>query len=469
MSGLGVFAAAVVRGPLCRGSLTIGLAIGCMLVLASSAAAETLEAPWAGTGPGTVIVTSNGTVPPAQMTYKLNPAGFETREWKFSTTAGSRGRRNLKYEYEGLHAYASVTVFLRGFVTHNSVTTYTPLVMEGPVSCCTSPSNGFKYVGKVALNVESGDTYGFVFGGSNYDSDNKLEGKLTISVPPIADVELRKNAAPSQAEPGQAVEFTLDALDNGPNDAHSVTLTDTLPTGLVLQAYEPSQGSCVVIGARLECNLGTLSAGAGALVVVRAVAEADAKGSLTNAAALSSETPDSDPANNAASATVTVHPAKPPPSESGTPPPGSDLVVEKHADQAVGRVGEPLTFTVTVKNEGAAKSGPVLLSDVASRRLRVLRAKSASGACMGRRPVVCHLRPIAAKRSATVHVTVVPQLEGTLANAAAATGNLEIIGQPVAEVLAHVSNLQVTRVRILARRTQVASRPPRRSPPPVTG
>jgi hypothetical protein len=86
----------------------------------------------------------------------------------------------LKYEYRGYHGYYQVRVFLNAFVTHGSVTTTTPLVSAGPVNCCTSPSGGFDYKNSVTLNVEPGDTYGFRFGGSNYDSDDVLTGTVTV-------------------------------------------------------------------------------------------------------------------------------------------------------------------------------------------------------------------------------------------------------------------------------------------------
>jgi hypothetical protein len=115
------------------------------------------------------------------MSYQLDPAGHGTQTWNFSTTAASTGVRNLKYDYTGFHAYFQVRAFLDGFVTHNGVTTYTPLVNAGPTNCCSSPSGGFTYNGDVALNVQTGDTYGFTFGGSNSDSNNDLQGTLTIS------------------------------------------------------------------------------------------------------------------------------------------------------------------------------------------------------------------------------------------------------------------------------------------------
>lgn len=166
------------------GSLALAVALLSLLAGASPALAgegelpETLDVPWVGSGPGSVNVVSDGTTAPAQMTYRLDPAGFSTQTWSFSTTAGSTGTKELAYSYSGFHAWFEVTAFLRAFVTHEGVTTYTPLVSAGPADCCSAPSGGFSYAGHVALSVQSGDTYGFEFGGANGDSNNVLEGTL---------------------------------------------------------------------------------------------------------------------------------------------------------------------------------------------------------------------------------------------------------------------------------------------------
>ena len=146
----------------------------------AAGAAPSSVAPWAGSGPGTVTVTNDGTTGPAQMTYSLRSTSAYSRQtWTFSTTA-SGGPRTLRYDYKGFHAYYQVTVFLDDFVTHGGATTTRPLVSAGPVNCCTPPSGGFEYKGSVTLSVQPGDTYGFRFGGSNFDSNDILSGTLTV-------------------------------------------------------------------------------------------------------------------------------------------------------------------------------------------------------------------------------------------------------------------------------------------------
>jgi hypothetical protein len=227
------------RRHLYRGSLLTTLATTFLVAFASSASAETFDLPWVGSGLGTVNVVSNGTIPPAQMNYKMNPAGLRTtRTWSFSTTAGSTGTRNLKYEYTGFHAYFQVTAFLRAFVTHEGVTTHTSLVSAGPVNCCTSPSGGFAYVGRVTLNVQSGDTYGFEFGGSNGDSNNDLEGTLTIPAPKEQAITF------TSAPPNPAIR----------GGSYTPTATGGESGNPVVFSIDPSSapGACLLTSGRVE-------------------------------------------------------------------------------------------------------------------------------------------------------------------------------------------------------------------------
>ncbi len=166
-----------------RRLLRVGLAAAIVagtIPLAAGATASPLV-PWTGTGPGTVTVVNDGTAAPAQMTYSLrSKAVFSHQAWSFSTTARDDDTRTLRYDYRGYHAYFRVRVFLNAYVTHNGATTTTSLVNAGPVNCCTAPSGGFEYKGSAALNLQPGDTYGFQFGGSNYDRDDILSGTLTV-------------------------------------------------------------------------------------------------------------------------------------------------------------------------------------------------------------------------------------------------------------------------------------------------
>ena len=176
----------VLRWRLSLALLASAVTLAAALSLASPALAnepessETLDAPWAAAGPGSVGVSSDGTSPPASMSYKIKPAGLSApKAWTFSALAGAAGTKNLTYSYSGWHgSLSSGTVFLKAFVTHGGTTTYTPLASAG------LGSNGsFSYAGDLSLEVQPGDTYGFEFGGMSDDEFfDEMNGGLTVGI-----------------------------------------------------------------------------------------------------------------------------------------------------------------------------------------------------------------------------------------------------------------------------------------------
>lgn len=164
--------------------LAVAVVTATSLVLSAQASASP-EAHWRANGPGTTTVLTDRAAATAQMTYDLDsPDVSSTQTWTFSTRASRDGLRNLDFDYRGFHAFFDVRVFLEAFVTHRGVTTSTPLVSAGPGVCCAPPSGGFDYQGSVSLDVRPGDTYGFRFGGSNFDDNHVLSGTLTVSSQP---------------------------------------------------------------------------------------------------------------------------------------------------------------------------------------------------------------------------------------------------------------------------------------------
>ena len=128
-------------------------------------------------------VVSDGTDGTPQYSYNLNlgGGGVPQRTFTFQSTSTSSGTISVPWAYTGFHAYFAVTVQLTPFVTHNGTTTVAPrLVDDGPVNCCTAPSAGFTYTGTHDFVVANGDSYGFTFGGSNFDSNSTLRGTLTL-------------------------------------------------------------------------------------------------------------------------------------------------------------------------------------------------------------------------------------------------------------------------------------------------
>src|SRR4051812_34895786 len=172
-----------------RGAAVTGAAAAaCAAVLlgaGSASAAAWPDGAWTGSGTAATTVTSDGTVSDPVFDYATRG---RSGNWTFQASAKTARTQPIAYHYKGYHAWSRVTVGLQQFVIHNGVETDTPLQSAGPVSCCAAPSGGFDYSGTASFVLEPNDVYGFKMSGGNFDSDNRLLGTLSLSIPvaPVA-------------------------------------------------------------------------------------------------------------------------------------------------------------------------------------------------------------------------------------------------------------------------------------------
>lgn len=118
-----------------------------------------------------------------------------------------------------------------------------------------------------------------------------------------ADLQISKSADSASVNVGDEVTFTVTVTNNGPSDASEVVVTDNLPASATLVSATASQGSCSGSGPVI-CDIGDLANGDSATITV--VITADVEGTLTNQTEVEALNNDPDPANNTATASVTV-------------------------------------------------------------------------------------------------------------------------------------------------------------------
>ena len=119
----------------------------------------------------------------------------------------------------------------------------------------------------------------------------------------VADLSVAQSATPTSVPRGGQVTFSIVVKNNGPDVAANVTLTDVLPTGATLISSTPTATSN---GSTLTYALGTIASGASKTVVIR-VQTPNTVGTSTNrASATQIGASDATPANNSATATVSV-------------------------------------------------------------------------------------------------------------------------------------------------------------------
>jgi uncharacterized repeat protein (TIGR01451 family) len=118
-----------------------------------------------------------------------------------------------------------------------------------------------------------------------------------------ADLAIAKGDSPDPVGLGQELTYLLTVTNGGPRPAKAVAVSDTLPGGVALVSVTPSAGTCTS-GATVTCQLGTLASGRSETVAI--VVTAEAAGTLTNTATVSSATTEVDANNNSATSTTTV-------------------------------------------------------------------------------------------------------------------------------------------------------------------
>jgi len=184
--------------------------------------------------------------------------------------------------------------------------------------------------------------------GDPVPSNNRATASTGVGT--SADVVVEKTA-PATGIPGGQLTYTVSVRNDGPSDASGVVVTDTLPSGVAF--VSASGGGVHDAGAGtngvVTWTVGNLTAAAGPVsyeVVVGV--DGATTGALVNVAAVTSPTPEGDPANNRVTAATSVT--------------GSDLVVGKTAPPTADP-GDRITDTLMVQNAGPSTATGVVLTD----------------------------------------------------------------------------------------------------------
>jgi uncharacterized repeat protein (TIGR01451 family) len=191
---------------------------------------------------------------------------------------------------------------------------------------------------------------------------NKANNTASVGVQVNADLALAKTVSNATPNVGDTITFTVTLTNNGPNPATNVTVNDALPAGLSFVSATPSQGS--YNAGTGVWTVGTVTTGASQTLQLQATV---ASGSpLTNTATIGhSDQSDPVPGNNSASATET--------------PQSADLALAKTVSDSTPDVGDTITFTVTLTNNGPDPATNVSVQDALPAGLTFVSATPSQG------------------------------------------------------------------------------------------
>jgi uncharacterized delta-60 repeat protein/uncharacterized repeat protein (TIGR01451 family) len=168
--------------------------------------------------------------------------------------------------------------------------------------------------------------------------DPNFNNNVATLIPDVlrsrSDLKLVHSVSPAAALPGDQVTFAVLVDNLGPEPADGVEVAHLMPTGYSYQGHNSSLGS--YNSATGQWQLGSLDVGEGALLEVAALV--NGSGGFMSSASASSFSEDPEPLNNLAFAEVD---------------PFTDLAVSIEADAEWAGMGDALTMTVEVVNNGA--------------------------------------------------------------------------------------------------------------------
>ncbi len=163
----------------------------------------------------------------------------------------------------------------------------------------------------------------------------------SVEITGNSDVSVSISDSSDPVEAGTLVTYTVTVQNNGPTTATGVTLTDSIPSGLLFSSVSSGQGTCSQASGTVTCDVGTLNSGSKAEVKIQANALASADDSkVVNSTSVTSTSSDANSLNNTASATTVVGDSV-------------DLeVVSVTHSPAPAEVGRLVTFVGDVQNSG---------------------------------------------------------------------------------------------------------------------
>ena len=314
---------------------------------------------------------------------------------------------------DGTCGVATTANPLLGPLQNNGGSTLTHALLNGSpaidagdaTTCASTPVNSLDQRGIFRPQGAGCDIGAFEFGAS--------------PPPASADLAVSKTAAPDPVVSGGNLTYTVTVTNNGPTDpATGVTMTDTLPAGVTFVSATPSQGAaCTQAGVTVTCNLGNVSAATSATIAI--VVTPTQAGQITNSAMAAGNETDPTPCNNTTQVTTTVNAAPPPPAN-------ADLAVSKTAAPNPVVVGNNLTYTVNVTNNGPTDPATgVTMTDTLPAGVTFVSATPSQGAACTQAgvTVTCNLGNVSAATSATIAIVVTPTQAGQITNSAMAAGN----------------------------------------------
>jgi uncharacterized repeat protein (TIGR01451 family) len=184
---------------------------------------------------------------------------------------------------------------------------------------------------------------------AQYDPNTANNDAFVDVTPILTDLKASKSVTNLNPNVGDLAIFTIVITNDGPDDATGVVATDQLPNGYSYVSHTATSGSYNTSTG--NWNIGALSNGASVTLTLRGNINAPVAGiNFTNTVSVTGNEHDPNTANNSASAIVT--------------PQQSDIRITKTVNNSTPFVGNQITFSILVTNNGPDFATNVNATDI---------------------------------------------------------------------------------------------------------
>ncbi len=310
--------------------------------------------------------------------------------------------KNSTYNSQNFNIFPNETVRVVEFNT-------APVTRDGPLDLVT--------ITCIVNNLPNGSTVNLGFTGIELDDGNGNEignptgGTKTVmivsgQVQVQADLSITESANPDPAIAGDQLIYTLRINNAGPDTAHNVQLTDTLPSTVTFSDAETVQGQCSASSGTIMCDIGNIVPTSNVTITITVAVDSNAPSNITNTVMVSSNTTDPNSTNNSASEQTTVNS----PSQAR-----ADLSITESANPDPAIAGDQLIYTLRINNAGPDTAHNVQLTEILPSSVTLSSVSSSQGGCTS---LPCNLGTVVNGKSATVTLTIIvnPNATGFLIN-----------------------------------------------------
>ncbi|OGJ74039.1 hypothetical protein A2217_00110 [Candidatus Peribacteria bacterium RIFOXYA2_FULL_55_28] len=213
-------------------------------------------------------------------------------------------------------------------------------------------------------------------------SNNQSQTISTTVQCPVEEADLSvTKTGPSTVARGNIISYTLTALNNGPDTATNVVVTDSVPAGLTFNS-NASSTSCILNGGNVLCNNFTLTDGQSRnfTVAFNVPTTYTCNGVVQNIASVSAATTDPNPGNNQSQTVSTTVQC---------PVAQADVTVSKNGPGTVVR-GNTVSYTLTALNNGPDTATNVVVEDPIPSGLTFNQSASSAGCVQNGANILCN-------------------------------------------------------------------------------